>query len=205
MWSKYKAKAIHDVGKGRESSCLLFHDFMSELGSSAPNLMNTKTDTEAPPARTQWIAESLHREKYFDICQNSSNFSSLSLFMPKLTVTLSCHSQRIAWSEFRARAELLKLHFRTKFVITSIFCFARKYFLLLLLRVVHGSKEKESSYQLFIFFQRIITTSLMGQLRPFSYNSVLLKPQNLCSQSEFIIHIKPKLKSVVAKTFQMLF
>lgn len=30
-------------------------------------IMNTKTDTEAPSARTQWIAEPLHREKYFNI------------------------------------------------------------------------------------------------------------------------------------------
>ena len=93
--------------------------------------MNTKTDTEAPPARTQWIAESLHREKYFDICQNSSNFSSLSLFMPKLTVTLSCHSQRIAWSEFRARAELLKLHFRTETCHSEYFLLCQKILLAL--------------------------------------------------------------------------
>ena len=31
-------------------------------------IMNTKTDTEAPSARTQWIAEPLHHcEKYFNI------------------------------------------------------------------------------------------------------------------------------------------
>ena len=140
-------------------------------------------------------------------CQNSLQF-----FIPvTIHAEVDCHTHlsqskdRMIRVQSQGRAELPKPCLVPKLEIPSIIYFARKYFLLLLLRVVLGSKEKRSSYQLFIFFQRIITTSLMGQLRPFSYNSVLLKPQNLCSQPEFIIHIKPKLKSIVAKTFQMLF
>ena len=105
-------------------------------------------------ARTQWIAESLHREKYFNILPKF-----LVIFHPchyscsQLTVTLRCHSQRIAWSGFRARAELPKPHLVLKLVIPSIIYFARKYFLLLLLRVVQGSKEKRAVIN-FLFSSR---------------------------------------------------
>ncbi len=169
--------------------------------------MNTQTDTEAPSARTQWIAEPLHCEKYFNILPkfllifHPCHYSCRSWLSHSLVTVKGSHDQS---SEPR-QSGATKTTLSAETWNSKYYLLCQKYFLLLLLRVVLGSKEKKSSYQLFIFFQRIITTSLMGQLRPFSYNSVLLKPQNLCSQPKFIIHIKPKLKSIVAKTFQMLF